>query len=125
MIGIAQTISRTSSRAPRRLSAKINLIPYNTVEGLEWSRPSRARQEKFQSILRGIFSASGKKTPTPARRVYARFESCFFWETNKYRKNRNINHQRVSVFPYFVFFPFSFSPPRHSSLFSLFVREMR
>ena len=52
MIGIAQTISRTSSRAPRRLSAKINLIPYNTVEGLKWSRPSRARQEKFQSILR-------------------------------------------------------------------------
>src|SRR5947199_9256891 len=42
MIGIAQTISRTSSRAPPRLSAKINLIPYNTVEGLEWSRPSRA-----------------------------------------------------------------------------------
>jgi len=41
MIGIAQTISRTSSRAPPRLSAKINLIPYNTVEGLEWSRPSR------------------------------------------------------------------------------------
>src|SRR5213080_4505933 len=35
-----------------RLSAKINLIPYNTVEGLEWSRPSRARQERFQSILR-------------------------------------------------------------------------
>jgi 23S rRNA (adenine2503-C2)-methyltransferase len=36
----------------RRLSAKINLIPYNTVEGLEWSRPSRQRQDKFQSILR-------------------------------------------------------------------------
>ena len=52
MIGIAQTINRTSSRTPRRLSAKINLIPYNTVEGLEWSRPSRARQEKFQAILR-------------------------------------------------------------------------
>jgi 23S rRNA (adenine2503-C2)-methyltransferase len=34
------------------LSAKINLIPYNTVEGLEWSRPSRALQEKFQAILR-------------------------------------------------------------------------
>ena len=28
-------------------SAKINLIPYNTVEGLEWSRPSRERQENF------------------------------------------------------------------------------
>ena len=42
----------------RRLSAKVNLIPYNTVEGLEWSRPSRARQERFHSILRqhGIVS---------------------------------------------------------------------
>ena len=36
----------------RRLSAKVNLIPYNTVEGLPWSRPSRHRQEKFLSILR-------------------------------------------------------------------------
>ena len=35
-----------------RLSAKINLIPYNTVEGLEWSRPSRNRQENFLRILR-------------------------------------------------------------------------
>ena len=37
------------AKIARRLSAKINLISYNTVEGLEWSRPSRARQEKFQS----------------------------------------------------------------------------
>jgi len=36
----------------RRLSAKVNLIPYNTVEGLPWARPSRHRQEKFLSILR-------------------------------------------------------------------------
>jgi 23S rRNA (adenine2503-C2)-methyltransferase len=36
----------------RRLSAKVNLIPYNTVEGLPWSRPSQDRQEKFLSILR-------------------------------------------------------------------------
>ncbi len=36
----------------RRLSAKVNLIPYNTVEGLEWSRPSRNRQETFLRILR-------------------------------------------------------------------------
>jgi 23S rRNA (adenine2503-C2)-methyltransferase len=36
----------------RRLGAKVNLIPYNTVEGLEWARPSRARQERFLSILR-------------------------------------------------------------------------
>jgi 23S rRNA (adenine2503-C2)-methyltransferase len=40
------------AKIARRLSAKVNLIPYNTVEGLEWSRPSRERQEKFQSILR-------------------------------------------------------------------------
>ncbi len=36
----------------RRLSAKVNLIPYNTVEGLPWLRPSRNRQENFLSILR-------------------------------------------------------------------------
>ena len=36
----------------QRLSAKVNLIPYNTVEGLLWSRPSRTRQERFHSILR-------------------------------------------------------------------------
>jgi 23S rRNA (adenine2503-C2)-methyltransferase len=36
----------------RRLGAKVNLIPYNSVEGLEWSRPPRARQERFLSILR-------------------------------------------------------------------------
>jgi len=40
------------AKIARRLAAKINLIPYNTVEGLEWSRPSRCRQEKFQSFLR-------------------------------------------------------------------------
>jgi 23S rRNA (adenine2503-C2)-methyltransferase len=40
----------------RRLAAKVNLIPYNTVQGLPWSRPSQNRQEKFLSILqrRGI-----------------------------------------------------------------------
>ena len=31
----------------------MNLIPYNTVEGLEWSRPPRETQERFLSILRG------------------------------------------------------------------------
>lgn len=36
-----------------RLAAKVNLIPYNTVEGLPWSRPSRSRQESFLRILRG------------------------------------------------------------------------
>jgi len=40
------------ARHALRLSAKTNLIPYNTVEGLEWSRPSRNRQETFLRILR-------------------------------------------------------------------------
>jgi 23S rRNA (adenine2503-C2)-methyltransferase len=40
------------ARPAGKLSAKVNLIPYNTVEGLPWSRPSRNRQEKFLSILR-------------------------------------------------------------------------
>ena len=44
--------ARELAKIARRRSAKINLIPYNTVEGLEWSRPSRAGQERFQSILR-------------------------------------------------------------------------
>ena len=36
----------------RRLEAKINLIPYNTVQGLPWSRPQPEQQEQFLSILR-------------------------------------------------------------------------
>jgi len=40
----------------RNIRAKINLIPYNTVEGLPWKRPSEAVQEEFLAILhhRGI-----------------------------------------------------------------------
>ncbi len=37
----------------RRLGARVNLIPYNKVEGLEWSRPSREIQERFLAIVRG------------------------------------------------------------------------
>ena len=44
--------ARRLGRIARRLEAKINLIPYNTVHGLKWSRPSAARQEQFLSILR-------------------------------------------------------------------------
>jgi 23S rRNA (adenine2503-C2)-methyltransferase len=44
--------ARELAKIARRLSAKINLIPYNTIEGLEWSRPLRTRQERFRSILR-------------------------------------------------------------------------
>jgi 23S rRNA (adenine2503-C2)-methyltransferase len=36
-----------------QFEAKVNLIPYNTVDGLDWNRPPQDRQEKFLSILRG------------------------------------------------------------------------
>jgi 23S rRNA (adenine2503-C2)-methyltransferase len=35
----------------RRLHAKVNLIPYNKVEGLEWERPSEESCEAFLSAL--------------------------------------------------------------------------
>lgn len=40
------------SRHARRLRAKINLIPYNTVEGLDWKRPSEEHCMAFRNILR-------------------------------------------------------------------------
>jgi 23S rRNA (adenine2503-C2)-methyltransferase len=43
--------AHTLASHARRLSAKVNLIPYNTVAGLEWSRPSRNRQENFLGVL--------------------------------------------------------------------------
>ncbi len=36
----------------RRLNAKVNLIPYNTVEGLPWSRPEDDVCEQFAAALR-------------------------------------------------------------------------
>ena len=36
----------------QRLHAHVNLIPYNTVEGLDWKRPSLARQDAFYDILK-------------------------------------------------------------------------
>jgi 23S rRNA (adenine2503-C2)-methyltransferase len=40
------------ARLARRLEAKINLIPYNTVQGLSWKRPSQTRQQTFYRALR-------------------------------------------------------------------------
>ncbi len=40
------------ARHARRTGAKVNLIPYNTVEGLQWERPEESRQEEFLRILR-------------------------------------------------------------------------
>ncbi|WP_434783421.1 23S rRNA (adenine(2503)-C(2))-methyltransferase RlmN [Haloferula sargassicola] len=36
----------------RRLTAKVNLIPYNKVEGLDWVRPSETRCKAFRDILK-------------------------------------------------------------------------
>ena len=44
--------ARRLGRTARRLGAKVNLILYNTVHGLPWSRPSPEQQEQFLSILR-------------------------------------------------------------------------
>ncbi len=35
------------ARAAKMLDAKVNLIPYNTVEGLPWKRPAERQQEAF------------------------------------------------------------------------------
>lgn len=40
------------ARLARRLDAKINLIPYNIVQGLSWKRPSQTRQQMFYRALR-------------------------------------------------------------------------
>ncbi|HEX5791338.1 MAG TPA: 23S rRNA (adenine(2503)-C(2))-methyltransferase RlmN, partial [Luteolibacter sp.] len=36
----------------RKLHAKVNLIPYNTVDGLEWKRPSEEHCLTFKEVLR-------------------------------------------------------------------------
>jgi 23S rRNA (adenine2503-C2)-methyltransferase len=40
------------ARHARRLHAKVNLIPYNTVEGLEWVRPPDVHCRAFQAVLK-------------------------------------------------------------------------
>jgi 23S rRNA (adenine2503-C2)-methyltransferase len=40
------------ARLAKRLEAKVNLIPYNTVQGLSWKRPSETRQQSFYRAVR-------------------------------------------------------------------------
>jgi 23S rRNA (adenine2503-C2)-methyltransferase len=42
---------RPLARLAQRLHAKVNLIPYNRVEGLAWERPGEASQEAFLAAL--------------------------------------------------------------------------
>ncbi len=44
--------ARALARIARDLHAHVNLIPYNTVSGLEWKRPSLKRQQTFANVLR-------------------------------------------------------------------------
>jgi 23S rRNA (adenine2503-C2)-methyltransferase len=39
------------ARISRRLNAKVNLIPYNTVEGLPWVRPTESHCRAFAKAL--------------------------------------------------------------------------
>lgn len=45
--------ARDLVRICRRLRAKVNLIPYNEVEGLDWKRPGEAAQDVFLAVLEG------------------------------------------------------------------------
>ncbi|MFV1994050.1 MAG: 23S rRNA (adenine(2503)-C(2))-methyltransferase RlmN [Verrucomicrobiales bacterium] len=38
-------------RSAQEVSAKVNLIPYNLVDGLDWKRPGRGRQDAFFAVL--------------------------------------------------------------------------
>jgi 23S rRNA (adenine2503-C2)-methyltransferase len=40
------------ARHARRIHAKVNLIPYNKVEGLDWKRPSDTRCRAFRDVLK-------------------------------------------------------------------------
>ena len=39
------------ARVVRQVQAKVNCIPYNAVEGLDWQRPSEQRQDDFMAVL--------------------------------------------------------------------------
>lgn len=39
------------AKRARSIHAKVNLIPYNTVDGLAWERPSEAQQDTFHAVL--------------------------------------------------------------------------
>lgn len=57
-INAAPEQARLLAKRARSLNAKVNLIPYNTVEGLEWARPSEADCYRFRDIMAaaGVFT---------------------------------------------------------------------
>jgi len=51
-INDAMEQARELTKIARNLHAHVNLIPYNTVEGLPWKRPNLGRQHRFADTLR-------------------------------------------------------------------------
>jgi len=51
--GVNDDLSQTRplAKLAHRLNAKVNLIPYNTVDGLPWTRPTDNAQETFLAAL--------------------------------------------------------------------------
>jgi 23S rRNA (adenine2503-C2)-methyltransferase len=51
--GVNDDLAQARQLVPiaRRLHAKVNLIPYNAVDGLPWQRPGEAAQEAFLDVL--------------------------------------------------------------------------
>ncbi len=51
--GVNDSVEDAEALARRaiELSAKVNVIPYNTVEGLAWERPSQAVEDAFMGVL--------------------------------------------------------------------------
>jgi 23S rRNA (adenine2503-C2)-methyltransferase len=52
--GVNDSLEQASilARHARSVGAKVNLIPYNTVEGLEWKRPALSHCRAFQDVLK-------------------------------------------------------------------------
>ena len=53
MAGVNDSLDQVEplAKLARKLHAKVNLIPYNKVEGLPWERPTEAVQEQFLKAL--------------------------------------------------------------------------
>ncbi len=45
--------ARELARVAVRIGAKVNCIPYNRVDGLDWKRPGEERLRAFLAILKG------------------------------------------------------------------------
>ncbi|MFM2083084.1 MAG: rRNA ((2503)-C(2))-methyltransferase RlmN [Verrucomicrobiota bacterium] len=54
--GVNDSLAQTAPLAAlaKKLRAKVNLIPYNTVDGLEWNRPSEEVCENFLAALEDL-----------------------------------------------------------------------